>query len=632
MLKYMREHAGSWVIKVLLGAIVLVFIFWGVGSFRTPTGVKAAVVNGDLITAEEFQHTYNNMIEQYRQRFRGSFTDDMIKSMGLKKQVMDMLIEEKLLIQEAAKLNLRVSKEELIDTIKNFEVFHRDGQFNQGVYERVLSSNRLSPDKFETLQKNAMLTAKVRSMIVDSVKVSDDEVKEWFDWNDALVKIDYVLFESSSYKNIVPTPEEIQKYYDDHKESYKTEAKVKVQYLHFKPETYEASIQLADQELKDYYDLHTEQFFNPKTVEARHILIKTLQGMSQEEIDKKKELALDIMKQAKEGKKDFAELAKMYSEDPGSKDNGGFLGAFKKEAMVKPFADAAFSMNPGDISEPVLTQFGWHIIKVEKVNEEYTTSFEDAKDRIIAKLKEERARNLAYNDAETVYDSLKEGDNLSTVAADRNLPLQTTDFFTQKGPEAGKMNRSKFASASFSLPVMGISDVLDLGDGYYLIQPIEKIPEEIAPFATVAEKVKDDLIKQKQDEIANTQASELLSMLKNGEPLSEAVKKYNLTVSTTDFFKRNDSIPTIGYEPELIQTAFELSENKKYPEKPLKGQRGYYVIMFNERKLPSPEDFEKQKDMIRKRLEQQKKYKTYETWLAELKKNSQIVIEEAYAN
>ena len=163
-------------------------------------------------------------------------------------------------------------------------------------------------------------------------------------------------------RNIKPSQEEVKAFFEDHKTNYKTEAMVKVRYLHFNPDTYHPDVTIADEDIKYYYDDNREEFETPKTVEARHILIKADKDADSETFKKTRERAFDIMMIAKGGK-DFAELAKKYSEGP-SRDRGGSLGAFRKEAMVKPFADMAFSMKAGEISEPVRTRFGWHILKL----------------------------------------------------------------------------------------------------------------------------------------------------------------------------------------------------------------------------------------------------------------------------
>jgi len=641
MLRFLRQSATSWLIKIILGAIVVVFVFWGVGSFRSQRKARIALVNGETITLDEYSEAYNNIIEQLRQRLGNNLNDDMIKMLNVKGQALDMLIDKKLMLQEATKLNLRVTDNELADTIRQIEAFQTDGNFDSQIYKNVLNQNRLTPEEFELIQKKAMIIEKLRSFILSNVKVSEQEAIEWFKWENISVNVDFVVFEPGRYDDTNPTPDEINSFFEDNKRSYKTDAMVKVRFLRFDPDAYNSVVKITNEEIHDYYENNIEKFKTEKTIEARHILIKLDQSSNPETVEKKRKAALDIFKLAREGI-DFAELAKQYSECP-SKDRGGYLGEFKKNAMVKPFAEKAFQMKAGEISEPVRTQYGWHIIRVEKVNEDTGVSFKNAEDKIRNKLVEEKTKNLAYEEAEAVYDASFEGDDLTKNAEARGINMVTTDFFTKnKGPDvkmaAGIKNRSAFASYAFNLSLMEIGDIQDFEDEYYIIQLIEKIPEKIPELKDVEERIRIDLIKQMQDEKANKYASEFLIALKdNKSPYTEwdtkwdtECKKLNLTATATGFFKRNSSIPYIGFEQNISQTAFKLSNENMLPEAPVKGEKGYYIIRFRDRKEPGLNEFEEEKEKIKEKLLKQKMFKTFDAWLSSTRKKSVISIEKGF--
>jgi peptidyl-prolyl cis-trans isomerase D len=350
------------------------------------------------------------------------------------------------------------------------------------------------------------------------------------------------------------------------------------------------------------------------------------QNASAEEDESARKKAEEIFKLAKEGQ-DFAELARKYSEGP-TKAKGGYLGTFRREEMVKPFSDKAFSMNAGDISEPVRTPFGWHIIKVEKVNPAKTLTLKEAEPEIRIKLKADRSKNMAYDEAEAVYDATYENQNLDSIVAQHNLKIRTTDFFTQKNPPKEIKNPARFAAAAFSLPVNEISAVQDFGDGYYLLEVVDKVEAQIPELKTVEKKVRDDLIKEKQNQQARDEAGLLLTELKNGQTVASVSRKFKIPVKQTGFFKRNGSIPEIGDESDIAGSAFKLSEKTKLPEEVIKGQKGYYVISFRKRREPSLEGFEKEKTAIKDRLQQQKTIKTVDAWLTRLRDKSEISIEE----
>ena len=235
MLRLMREKATSWLIKVLLGAIVVVFVFWGVGSFRAQKGLRVAVVNGDIITLDDHRDAYNNLVERLRQSFGNNLNDDLLKTLRVKEQALNQLIDNRLLVQEAQRLKFRVPDDELAAAIMNIGAFQAAGTFNNRLYQNVLERLRMSPEEFEAAQREAMLVERLRAFISGSAKVSDQEAREWYRWENASVNIDFVGFDPDQYKDVKPAAEEIQTYFENNKVSYKTDPKVKVRYVQFSP-------------------------------------------------------------------------------------------------------------------------------------------------------------------------------------------------------------------------------------------------------------------------------------------------------------------------------------------------------------------------------------------------------------
>jgi len=536
---------------------------------------------------------------------------------------LNQLIDRLLLKQAAARLDLRVADEELARSIRSIPAFQSGGVFDPRRYQQMLPLNRLSPETFEMMQRDALLFAKLQRVITDNVKVSEAEVADFYTWSNAAVKIDHAPIASEKYAKITASPEDVAQYFERNKESYRTEPELQARYLRFTPQSYLDKVALTDAEVRDAYDSAPERFAIPQTVEARHILVKVAPDAAPEAAEKVREQLADVLKQAREGK-DFAALAKQYSED-GTREQGGALGTFRREAMIQPFADVAFSLKPGEISEPVRTRFGWHLIKVEKVNEGRTRSFEEVAPEIASQLKGERARSLAYDDAEAVYDAASGTGDLAGAAAARKLPLHTTDFFTRRGPVKGVSKAAEFAQAAFQLAPGELSDIQDLDDGYTLLQVADSRPARIPELATIEARVKQDAIREKQTEQAGKDARSLLADVKNGAALEPAAKKAGLTAKTTDFFKRGESPPDLANEPEVTRAAFELSEREPLPAEPIKTATGYSVIRFREKKPPAADGLEAEKAQIQDRLLQQKKSKTWEAWLDQLRQSSAIV-------
>ena len=496
MLDVMRKNAGSWVVKALLGAIVVVFVFWGVGSWTSQQEGVVATVDGEAISRQDYSNEYNRLMDQVRQNFGAGITDEMLKSLQLETQALKQLIDRLLLKKAAARLDLRVADEELVRSIRGIPAFQSGGVFDPRRYQQMLSLNRLTPETFEVMQRDALLFEKLQRVITDSVKVSEAEVASWYTWSNAAVKIDHVPIVSEKYAKISASPEELAQYFERNKESYRTEPELQARYLHFTPQSYLDKVVLTDADVREAYDSAPERLAIPPTVEARHILVRVAADAAPEAAEKAREKIADVLKLSRDGK-DFAELAKQYSEDS-TREQGGALGAFRREAMIQPFADVAFTLKPGEISEPVRTRFGWHLIKVEKVNEGRTRSFEEVAPEIANQLKDERARSLAYDDAEAVYDAASGAGDLAGAAAIRKLPLHTTDFFTRRGPVSGVSKAAEFAQAAFQLAPGELSDIQDFGDGYTLLQVADSRPARIPELAAVEARVKKDVIREKQ--------------------------------------------------------------------------------------------------------------------------------------
>jgi peptidyl-prolyl cis-trans isomerase D len=289
-------------------------------------------------------------------------------------------------------------------------------------------------------------------------------------------------------------------------------------------------------------------------------------------------------------------------------------------------------MKAGEISEPVLTRFGWHIIRVEKINEEKMFSLKETGNAIRKKLSDEKAKKLAYSDAEAVYDTALKMNDLAKASGKHGFAIKTTGLFSRKDALGAKSSdlSALMTSGAFELAEKEIGEVKDVGGGVCIVEVMEKVPPKIPDLKDVNEDVRADLVKEKQDVKAGKDAENLLVSLKKGGELRKESARYGLYPDETGFFKRNENMGKIGYEPELADAAFKLSKDNPYSEKPVKGKKGYYLLKFKERKDPDPDGFLKEKDAIIKALLEQKKLKTFEAWLAEIKKGSDIIIEKEF--
>ncbi len=629
MLSLMRKHAGSWLIKVTLGAIVIVFVFWGVGSYRDQRGDRVAVVDGKTISIDEYRNVYERLMDQYRKQFGKALDQNLLKALNLRKQAIDQLINRQLLLQEAGRLDFRVTKEVVARAIQKMAAFQHDGQFDVRHYERVLASNRMTPEIFEESMTQDLLSDKMQRVVLGSAKVSDEEALETFRWREEKVSLDYVAFKAPSYKDVKASAEEIESYFSEHEKNYETLPQVKVRYVSFVFKEFESNVNVSEEEITQYFELNQEKYGSPKRVKARHVLFRLAPDAKPEEIEEVRNKAQKVLDEAKAGA-DFAKLAEKHSDDPGSKTKGGDLGFFTKERMVKPFADAAFAMKPGEISEPVKTSFGWHVIKVEQVEEAKEPVLAEKKDKIVDKLTKDGARTVAYDRAEDFYEASYGAGHIAGAAEAQQLEAHETEFFARRDRIKGITQADKFAKVTFGLPDDEVSEPVELSDGYYILEVIDRKPAAIPELETVEKKVTDDLIKARQDELAKKDADEFLDAIRKGAEFQAEAKSRKLEGKTTDFFKRSGSIPGIGFEQEILDSAFSLDTSAPLPDAVIKGRQGYYVIRFKDRQEADIKEFEAKKSETKSGIITQKRQRLMDDWFAQLREKSEITIEEGF--
>ena len=622
MLSALRKNAGSLLIKIVLALIAVVFVFWGVGSFQDRGVQPVAVVNGTPIAYEAYAQAYDNLLESYRRSFGDNLNEDLLKMLNVRRQAMDRIVDQQLLLEEARELNLQVTDEELAAAIQSMPVFQSNGRFDSGRYSQILSSNRFSPESFEQLQREGLLMEKLQKFLRSSIKVSDPEALEFYNWQEASVSVDYFHFDPASYTDIEPSEEELSAFYEENKANYRTDPLRRVNYLKFSADDFKAQVAIGEDQVADYFEANPDEFMTPATVEARHVLIKVDEGADETAVEAARLRAAEVAQKAKSGE-DFAELAKTYSEGP-TKDQGGFLGAFQREQMVKPFADKAFSMAPDEISDPVRTRFGWHVIKVEKSNPEVRQKFEEVRERIRTRLESEQAKSMAYDRAEEIYEEAFEDDNLAAIAEARKVTLNTAEGLTRQGELEGVADGNRFGAVAFDLPLEVISEIQEFSDGYYLLQVVEETPAGDQPLADVRDSVLADLTAEQQQAQATENAEKLLAALQEGTEFAEAGQAFGLQPVTSDEFKRRGSISGLGFEPQINDAAFKLTPEKPLARSVIQAKGGAFVIRLKERKKPSAEDFETAKAQTKEQLQRQKEQQMVAGLVKKLRQGSEI--------
>lgn len=629
MLRYLRENTGNWIIKFFLGIIVIVFVFLGVGSMNADKHNQVATVNDQAITFSEYRDAYQRMIQRLEQQFGTSLDEDLIKSLNVKQYAVNNLIDQKILEIEAQKLKIVVSDEELKQNLLSVKAFQKDGAFNMDLYKRVLGQNAMTPETFEAMQRNTIRNTKLQRMVINGITVGDQEAQAWYSFNNTKVGINYVLIDPVTFSDVFAGEEQIRSQYDDHHDLYMSEPKRKVTFLVFAPEDFEGQVKIDETSIRDFYDQNPTRFTTPEQVEASHILIRVNENADEQTVAKAKEEALSVYEKAVKAE-DFSELAKTYSQGP-SAAGGGYLGRFNKTSMVKPFADAAFAMNAGDISQPVRTRFGWHIIKVTDRTPETVTPFETAKVQIEKELTASQVQDLTYNKAEDAYDAVLDGDSFEQVALVAAKQPVNTPAFTVLGTELKGMGISdpgEFATTAFSLVDNEISEVKKIGNNYYLIHVLEQIDPKLLAYEDVKNEIAVKLTADLQKQAAKKAAASMLEKAgSDAASLEKLAGDNHLKIESSKMFTRNEAVvPGITGSEAVAQAAFTLDEKNPVYKKVLEASGKFYIIGLKEKQTPDAAVIADNLDKVKLQLETRKQQDYYSQWLVARKEKAEIRI------
>ncbi len=628
MLRVLREHATSWMLKGILLLVAVTFISWGGYSLvREKKVTYVAKVNGITVEWREYNDAFQNVIKQYRQALGPSFDDKMIEELHLKDKILDDLIAKILILQEAKRLRLSVSDEELRGAIESVPVFQINGQFDRRNYERFLRLNRMTPEEFEQSQRENLLISKAVTLIkMNGGKVSDQEVLDTYLFENERIGLVFLKIVPDSFKNQLNVNEtEIKDYYDKHREEFRIPTFVQIQYLLFRPLDIENKVQVSPDEARRYYDSRKDAFKIPKQVRVREILIKAGPQDTPDQLEAKKKNAEEILEKAKKTK-DFGSLAKQYSEAE-SASKGGDLGWVQRGTLGEQVESILFSMKAGDLSGVLAARDGFHILKVEEVKEEKQKSFEEVKDQIVQTLKSEKAKAEASRKADDAFYSLFRSRDLETYAREKDIPIKTTGLFKEGDeiPDIGK--NALFYSNAFSLKLGEISAVVNIPPNFYILKLLNKKDSRIPPLDEVKEQVRQRVIGTKAEEKARQAAEDLLNQIRTGKNIREVAREKGYSVEETGFFTRTSGVvPKIGPAREFMGILASLTEKNPVPKEFIRTKDGYFVVRLSGHEPADQSKFESAKKTLEKRLSYQKQEEAFQGWVTQLRSKAKIDI------
>jgi len=628
MLRILREHASSWMLKGILVLVAVTFIFWGGYSFfREKKVTYVAKVNGITIEWREYNDAFQNTVKQYRDALGPSFSEKMIEELGLKEKIVDGLIDKILILQEAKRLGLSIPDEALRGAIESIPAFQVNGQFDKRNYERFLRLNRMTPDEFEQSQRENLLISKAVSLIrTNGGKVSEEEVLDIYLFENERIDLAFLKIAPDFFKSQVNANDiEMKDYYEKHREEFRIPTFVQIQYLLFRPSDFESKIQVSPDEIKRYYDLRKDTFKIPKQMRVRNILIKAGPQESPDQLETKKKKAEEILEKAKKTK-DFGSLAKQHSEAENAS-KGGDLGWIQKGMLGEQIESILFSMKAGELSGVLPGRDGFLIFKIEEVKEDKQKPFEEVKAQILQTLKKEKVKAEASRKADDAFYSLFRSRDLEGYAGEKNVPIKTTGLFKEGDeiPEIGK--NPLFYSSAFSLKVGEISPVVDIPPNYYVLKQVNKKDSRVSPQDEVKEEVRRKVIEIKAEAQARQVAEEFLNQIRTGKNMREVAREKGYPLTETGFFTRTAGVvPKIGPAREFMGILASLTERNPVPKEVIRTKDGYFVVRLSGHEPADQGKFQSLKKNLEKRLSYQKQEEAFQNWLGQLRSKTKIDI------
>lgn len=556
MLQAIREKVTGWIAYGIILLISIPFALWGVQSYLGGGEVApAATVNGEEITARELDQSYATYRQRLTQLFGGTIPESYGNEAMLREQVRSQLIENFALRQYVEKQRYRIGDTDLNRIIRDMDVFQRDGQFDTAIYEAQVRSLGYSPLGFEQELRTNGAMEQFETGIRSTSFILPATTKQFSSLRNQTRKIRTISF-SATAEDIQIDDSEIEQHYQSHSSRYRTPDQVRIDYIEVSLDDIKQGIEVNLDDVRARYQDNRDAYSSPEVREASHILIKV---DADEDSDSALSRISDIRNRIVNGQS-FAELAAEFSEDPGSASDGGNLGEIERGVMVQTFDAELFAMQVDQLSEPVKTGFGWHIIKLHSINGGETRSFKsvqaDLEDEIRSELAEGQIYDLVENLANLAYE---QSDSLLPAAEQLDLKLQTSDWFDRTSG-TGIAADSRVRQRAFSPEVLlqGLnSEAIELGSDLVVFVRLNELKAaQQRPLEEMRETVRNELTAIKLRELSSQTGSEGLAALTSGQSLDDLASQWSVTVRDHGFVKRQQA----DIDAVILNRAFKMSK------------------------------------------------------------------------
>ena len=607
MLDSMRRHIG-W-LKWSLGLVILAFAFLYVPigqSGTQPTGALTdvvATVGQREITVGDFRAVYLRQLQSYQAQSGGEITSEILRSMGLDRQILQQMIDEHAALQEAERLGVTVTDAEIRERIVSFPAFQQNDQFigEQAYIQRLrLQSPPLTPAQFEEDIRRSLLLERLQAAVTNWITVTDDDLRREHVRRSETIRVSAISFRADDFREgVEATDEDVAALFAQNATDYTVPEKRRLRFVLINVAALKESFSPSDADVQSYYGFNTSRYTEPVTLRASHILLRT-EGKDPVEVQTQAEA---IVAEARGGA-DFADLARQYSEDDGTKELGGDLGVISPGQLLPGVEGAAYALDQGEISDPVSSLIAVHIIKATEKTGGTTQPLDEVRQSIVELLRQEsadaRASALATAMAAEITAAAEPATAMDTAARRRGLEPQDTGFAAPGEPILGLGFSSEVTTRAFQLAPGQVAGPIQTPTGPAFVTVIGIQPPAVPPLEEVEARVRDDVIRKKAFVAAQERAAEVATLLRTADDFAEAAATEDLVVSTGDAIVRGTAVPGVGLNTAVEAVAFSLSAGET--SDPVLTGNSAVVLHVHERHAATEADFQATRETLRNDL------------------------------
>ena len=582
-------HNHKRLTQLILALITLPFAFFGVDYYFRSGGSDqtVATVGKNKISQADFDDALREQQQRMRQALANNYDPALLDRPEVRYALLDQLVNQRLLENEARADRLRVSDTQLAQFIAGLPPFQEDGKFSPEKYREVLAAQNMSPLMFEQRVRGDLTMAPLQDPVVGGSIAAQTSVQRYLALLDQKREVAVAPVAAEPFeKSVKVSDADIKAFYEKNPTAFQTPEVAKVEYLLLTQDAIAAQMKVDPAEVKQAYQANAKQYTTNEERQASHILIAVKPDAPEAAKAAAKQKATEILAKARAKPDSFAELAKTYSQDPGSAAQGGDLGSFSRGAMLKPFEDAVFSAKVGDIVGPVQTDFGYHVIKVTGITPPHVQSFDEVKGRIEADLKRQKASQKFAAAADQFQNLVYEqADSLAGAAKALDLKVETTAFVTRAQVQALAMNNAKFVQALFSpesIQSKRNTEAVEVGPNALMAgRIVEYKAAAPRPLADVQDEIRQQLTRRAASELAQKAGREKLALLTQGKARDAGVTFANPVTLT-----RNQAQP--GFPPEALKNVFQADEHKLPAYAGAANERGGFSIYRVDKVIDAP--------------------------------------------